>query len=150
MYKSLSKNFNSVKIELQPGLVKVYSNLQLWEYLTGKNHSKIVSLLVEIKKEYFERYGKALNISNSSLMVEILAHVYCHGLGLKIFPYVKLDFIRKFLKKLIDRAQIVDCGERTRDSNRWVWNFLAHFNKVILAFFPFDLNVSNLSQNARC
>lgn len=136
--------FTGINILLEPGLIKVDSNSALWEFLMGKDLQKLASLTGEIKRKYKERYGVQLNILDSSLLVEILVHIYCHNLGLKILPYLKTDLFIKFLKKLIERAQIVDCGERHRDTNRWFWDLLAPFKSVILAIFPCKLAVTNL------
>lgn len=136
--------FTGIKILLEPGLIKVDSNSALWGYLIGKDHQKISFLVWEIKRRYKERYGQALNIRDSSLLVEILVHIYCHNLGLRILPHLKPDLFRKFLKKLIERAKVVDCGEKNRDTNRWFWDLLAPFKSVILAIFPYKLVVANL------
>lgn len=136
MEKSLAVNFKQIQIVLEIGLIKVSSNLALWEYLRGKDKVKIHLLASEIKNRYFEKYGRELHISQSSLVVEILIHVYCHNLGLTILPFIKNTFLEKFLKKLIERAEVIDCGEKKRDSNRWVWDLLSHFERVVLMVFP--------------
>lgn len=144
MNQSLPTNFNKLTIELEVGLVRISSDVQLWKYLSGKEHEKITFLVTELKRKYFERFGQALNIPNDSLIVEILVHVYCHQLGLKTLRVVKISFVKKLISKLIDRAKIIDCGEKSRDTNRWFWNLLAYFKPLVLMVFPKNLNVEDL------
>ncbi|MET4083258.1 hypothetical protein ABIB40_003227 [Pedobacter sp. UYP30] len=144
MNQPLDIQFKDIKVELEPGLIKVFSNLELWRYLRGKDQQKISFLIGEIKKRYKEKYSQALNIRDSSLLVEILVHVYCHSLGLRILPHLKIAFLKRFLEKLIDRAKVVDCGERNRDTNRWFWDLLAYFKSIVLLIFPLELRVANL------
>ncbi len=131
--------FENINIEVEPALVRIYSNSALWKYLEGKNKRKMVALVAEIKLKYFKRYKRPLQIKDSSLLIEILAHTYCHWIGLKINSVLNHGFLRIFLTKLIDRAKVADCGEKIRDNNRWFWDLIAPLNKLMVALFPRNL-----------
>ncbi|MGY3052136.1 hypothetical protein ACVWYG_000323 [Pedobacter sp. UYEF25] len=134
-------SFKVLKIGLEPGLIKLYSNSALWTYLKGKDPDRLLFLIDEIKRRYEEKYQKPLHIGDSSLLVEILIHVYCHNVGLCILPFVKINFFRTVLEKLIERASIVDCGEFKSDTNRWFWDLLGPFKTIVVGAFPNELKM---------
>lgn len=133
-----------IKVSLDNGLIRVYSNAELWRFLNG-NASVRFDLLVEtIKKDYQEQFNKPLDISNNSLIVEILVHIYCDYIGLLFNRIVKIKPIQKIVNKLLERAEVVDCGEKEKDSNRWVWDFLSSYKKAFIKILPKNLNAKNL------
>ncbi|TCD10430.1 hypothetical protein EZ449_08755 [Pedobacter frigidisoli] len=133
-----------LKVSLDDGLVRVYSNAELWGFLKG-NASLRFDLLVEtIKKDYLLTFKKPLDISNNSLILEILVHVYCDYIGLLFNKMVKIKPIQILVSKLLKRAEVVDCGEQGKDSNRWVWDFLAGSKGLFIKLLPRNLNAKNL------
>lgn len=133
------KIFHDINVELEPSLIRVHSDVTLWKYLQGKNLGKLVALVAEIKSKYAEEFNRPLKIRDSSMLVEILAHVYCHRVGVKINQQLNDGVLRNFLQKLINRAKVADCGERDRDGNRWFWDILAHFKTLVVLLFPRNL-----------
>ncbi|MBO9671837.1 MAG: hypothetical protein J7577_00215 [Sphingobacteriaceae bacterium] len=141
---------NKIKVGLKPQLIRVYSNAQLWTYLEGKADTRLrrFELLVNtIKADYKQHFGKALVISNASLIVEILVHVYCDYLGLSFNRIVQIKWIQALVKKLLERAEVVDCGEKAVDSNRWVWDLLAGSKSFFIRILPEKLNKKNIKQH---
>ena len=133
-----------IKVDLQPGIIRVYSDSELWRFLNGHVHERFNLLAQTIKNNYKNLFNEDLVISNDSLIVEILVHVYCDYVGLKFNSVIKLTPLNNFVKKLLLRAEIVDCGEKEKDSNRWVWDFLARFKPIFVKMLPKNLNNTNL------
>ncbi|SFA58721.1 hypothetical protein SAMN04488511_12038 [Pedobacter suwonensis] len=136
-----------IKVGLEPKLIRVYSNAQLWSYLEGTavvRLERFEVLVNTIKADYEQHFGKKLAISNASLIVEILVHVYCDYLGLHFNRIVGIKWIQAIVKKLLKRAEVVDCGEKDVDGNRWVWDLLAGSQSLFIKIFPKKLNAKNI------
>jgi len=138
---------NKIKVGLEPQLIRVYSNAQLWAYLDGKAEARLELMINTIKADYEQHLGKVLAISNASLIVEILVHVYCDYLGLSFNRMVQIKWIQALVKKLLKRAEVVDCGEKGVDSNRWVWDLLASSKSIFIWILPKNLNAKNIKQH---
>ncbi|SER17135.1 hypothetical protein [Pedobacter rhizosphaerae] len=135
---------SEIKVGFEPQLIRVYSDRALWQFLKGDIKSRMKLLIYTIKEEYFTQFEKKLEISDDSLVVEILVHVYCDYIGLLFNRIVQISWLQQLVIKLLKRAEIVDCGERQVDSNRWIWDFLARFNRIFIAIIPQDLNKRKL------
>ncbi|WP_316829499.1 hypothetical protein [Pedobacter aquatilis] len=133
-----------IKVCLNEGLIRVYSDKGLWYYLDGNVKARTLALVLLIKSDYQKEFGKPLKITVNSLMIEIWAHVYSDYLGLLLKRKLKIKWIQNLLQKGIERAEIIDCGERKLDTNRWVWDFLSHFKSVISLFLPGKISNKNL------
>ncbi|MFD2287471.1 hypothetical protein GJU39_07860 [Pedobacter petrophilus] len=135
---------SEVKVGLEPKLVRVYSDTALWTFLKTDAGKRFELLAETIKYDYATTFGNELKITNDSLIVEILVHVYCDYLGLRFNRIVKIKFIQNIVNKLLERAEVVDCGERGVDGNRWVWDFLARYKMIFFRILPKNLNVRKL------
>jgi len=133
-----------IKVGIEPQLIRVYSNASLWAYLDGKANTRFELMVDTIKADYAQHFGKELAISNDSLIVEILVHVYCDYLGLSFNRIVRIKWIQNLVKKLLTRAEVVDCGEKSVDSNRWVWDLLAGSKSLFISILPKNLNYRNI------
>lgn len=133
-----------IKVCLDEGLIRVYSDKGLWRYLDGEIALRTLELVKFIKMDYQKEFNKSLKISDNSFMVEIWAHVYSDYFGLLIKRNLKIKLIQKLIQKGIERAEIIDCGEKKLDTNRWVWDFLAHFKPIISLFLPKNISNKNL------
>ena len=133
-----------IKIHLEPGLIRVYSDAELWRFLNKEKSKRFELLIRTIKDSYFAKFKTPLSISDHSLIVEILVHVYCDYLGLRFNKIVKIKSINKLVNLLLKRAEIVDCGETDKDSNRWIWDALARYKTFFIKLLPQDLNKRKL------
>ncbi|WP_316845106.1 hypothetical protein [Pedobacter psychrodurus] len=138
---------HKIKVGLEPQLIRVYSNAELWDYLDGKANDRFELMVNTIKADYAQQFGKTLAISNDSLIVEILVHVYCDFLGLSFNRIVKIKWIQALVKRLLKRAEVVDCGEKSVDSNRWVWDLLAGNKSFFIAILPKNLNAKDIKKH---
>lgn len=144
MNKTLTLYNNDIKIAFEPGIIRIHSDFALWRYLDGNANERFNFLVKEIKNEYSMLYGIPLKISNHSLMVEILVHVYCDYLGLLFNRKINIPFLQKIVCKLLERAEVVDCGEKKLDSNRWVWDALSSFKNIFVKLLPDNLSGTGL------
>lgn len=138
---------NKIKVGLEPQLIRVYSNAELWAYLDGKADARFELMVNTIKADYEQHFGKKLAISNASLIVEILVHVYCDYLGLSFNRMVQIKWTQALVKKLLKRAEVVGCGEKGVDSNRWVWDLLASCKSIFTRILPKNLNAKNIKHH---
>lgn len=137
---------NKISVALEPKLIRVYSNAALWKYLDGMANSRFELMVNTIKADYEKEFDKPLDISNNSLIVEILVHVYCDYLGLSFNRIVRVKWIQNLVEKLLKRAEVVDCGEKSVDSNRWVWDLLAGSKSLFIRMLPRNLNAKNIKK----
>ncbi|PWS29127.1 hypothetical protein DHW03_04695 [Pedobacter yonginense] len=137
----------TIKVDIEPKLIRVYGNAELWRFLDGAPSLRFDVLIDTIKKDYENHLGKPLMITNDSLIVEIVAHVYCDYIGLIFNRLVKISLIQRLVTKLLKRAEIVDCGEKGVDSNRWLWDYLARYKLQIVKLLPKKLNSTKLKQH---
>ncbi|WP_421943740.1 hypothetical protein [Pedobacter sp.] len=135
---------NKIKVSLDDGLIRLKSDKALWIYLDGAAIPQTLKLVKIIKSDYDSTFGKSLKISDNSLTVEIWAHVYSHYFGLLINRNNKIKWLRKLLLKGIERAEIIDCGEKSIDTNRWFWDLISGFKKPISWFIPKDIGKKKL------
>ena len=86
---------------------------------------------------YYDMFHKILQISLHSLAVEILIHAYMDKLCICItnsetIPFEGLDKLLKQLCQMIgSRTEVIDCGEKELDHNRFVFDGLEKFHGVI-------------------
>ncbi|RZJ80665.1 MAG: hypothetical protein EOO47_06835 [Flavobacterium sp.] len=134
----------TIKVHLDEGIIRVYGNAELWRFLDGKAGERFTLLVKTIKDDYLQKFSRPLQITDRSLIVEILVHVYCDYLGLQFNRLVKFKPLNKFVNKLLERAEVVDCGEKAKDSNRWVWDTLAPLKGFFIKILPRNLSDTNL------
>jgi hypothetical protein len=87
-----------------------------------------VTIAKRLKSEYRNIKGSDINISDFSMAFEILGHVYPGKIADAInnVPLIG-DNIRNFIySKIGDNIAVIDMGESSVDSNRWVWDTLAN------------------------
>jgi hypothetical protein len=134
----------NVRVCFDRGLIRVYSDEELWKYLNDQIKNKLNTLVDLIKIDYKNEFKADLNISKSSLLVEIWVHICSDYYGLSILRIVKAKWLRALIIKGIKRAEVIDCGENKKDSNRWVWDILAYIKPLIFWFGPRNMNKKRL------
>ena len=113
--------------------VHIKTDAALVEYL-GEAGNGARALAEEILREYEKRAGKPLDIGVDSLAIEILIHTFLDtfaGRALHLaekLPGPLAEPLSALLEGLEDRTEIIDCGEREVDGNRWVFDRLAPFH----------------------
>ena len=98
-----------------------------------------VELAGYILKRYEELFQKPLDISETSLAVEILVHAYVDVLSRNAaavqesLPKHVAGPILHFANAVHERTVVINCGERCVDSNRFVFDGLAPFHSLIFS-----------------
>lgn len=130
--------FHGVGVRYEGKNVRVRTDEALMRYLAEPGRGAL-ALAEHIAARYRERMGCALEISERSLAVEILAHAYCDALLLRAaklaqkLPEALGARLGKTAERLQQHTDIIDIGERSVDTNRWLFDDLAPFYSVICA-----------------
>ncbi|MCX2574383.1 hypothetical protein [Pedobacter sandarakinus] len=133
-----------VKVNYEPGIIRVCSDNELWQFLDGQASVRLEILSQAIKTQYQQIYNKALQIETDSLIVELVAHIYCDYIGLAFNKIVPIRYTQRIVGKLLKRAEIIDCGEKGHDSNRWLWDLLSAYKRTIVMVLPKNLHAKKL------
>ncbi|SEM19977.1 hypothetical protein SAMN05216436_102204 [bacterium A37T11] len=132
-------------IRMEPGVLRIINDFELWKLL-GTHPRLHTSILVDTALlVYLQFFQHPLAISHASLIVEIWGHVYYEWLILSLKHAIPISFLHKKLNEMVRPSQIIDCGEKGKDSNRWFWNFLAPLKWLIGFFLPRHIDCSSAS-----
>lgn len=133
-----------IQVIFEEGIIRITNNLQLWIFYDQHIVERTVWLVNMIKQDYSEFSGRPLAISNRSLGLEIWGHLYYEVLILSICKFLRLNGNSPCVKTLLKSAQIIDCGEQYKDSNRRLWDFLAPLHNTIGRFLPLYISMKKL------
>lgn len=129
--------FESVTIIYSDKLVQIKTDQNLIAYLDKKGKKDARILAKHILKHYKELSGQPLQITEDSLTVEILIHVYLDKISKllqKPNALIPKEISNKllFLSKSIEsHTEIIDCGEKSVDSNRHIFDSCAPFADIL-------------------
>ena len=130
------KSTDEIIISYSKGLVQITCNDALKNYLEEPGNGAL-RLSIYILEEYKNRRRSELKISKDSLAIEILAHTYVDtfseavsSIGDRLPPALS-KAVLTLMEQIHTHTEIIDCGESDIDNNRWIWNGLTVFKKVI-------------------
>ena len=108
----------------------VTTNDALMQYLRQKGNGSM-PLTRMILTEYQIECGAPLGITERSMATELLIHAYLDGVfsGWVRFGEKHLRENSRFCKtarRLKNATAVIDMGERSVDTNRWVFDLLSH------------------------
>lgn len=132
--------FEGITILYTEKLVQITTDTYLIQYLNKKGKKDASTLATHILNKYKELMKTPLKISKDSLAVEILIHVYFEQLAdilQSSSPLVPKELKQKLnplLSKIKSHTEIIDCGEKSVDSNRHIFDSLAPFVGIITFF----------------
>lgn len=117
-------------------LIQIKKPHHLKQFLSSdiKNRSEV--LVNYIKQDYFLIFGKELNVTNNSIIIEIWAHVFASYFARAMKKMLRFKLVENAANLILKRSDIIDCGESNLDSNRKSWDVLANFKGLILYFLP--------------
>ncbi|WP_353197103.1 hypothetical protein [Parapedobacter defluvii] len=114
----------AITVVIDKGLVRITNDEALKSVAADQPLTFAERLVDLIRADYQKVYGKTLAISRLSFIVEIDGHLYVEYCLLKysmlfwvIFPFGLYNRFRR-------SCEVIDCGERGRDPNRWLWDRL--------------------------
>ncbi len=110
-----------VQVTMNPCAVHVVNDQVLKEFM-GMNLKKALILAKQIKKNYERKYGKTLKITTMSLAVELIGHYAVQEI---CFWLRDRDLLLRLCERAIRSTEVIDCGEKHCDNNRFVWDILA-------------------------
>ena len=129
--------FESITIIYTEKLVQIKTDQNLIRYLDKKGKKDARILAKHILNHYKQLSGQPLQITEDSLTVEILLHVYLDKLSKllqKPNPIIPKELHKKLLslsKSIESHTEIIDCRERSVDSNRHIFDSCAPFVDII-------------------
>lgn len=133
---TITVNGEDIKVELDRDIIRITNDDQLSALLAHNTEKVTLSLVAAIKEAYNNLYKKELDISDASMAVEIWGHVYTDKFAEAIKSISSFDFIDMLAEKIIERCEVIDIGETSRDGNRFFWNALAPLKSAIAALLP--------------
>lgn len=137
--KTYELNGFSLPVIFKDGLIQIDGSAELQRFLSEDIDNRTLVLVTLIKSDYLLCTNQALAIEDDSMIVEIWGHVYASHFAEALKNLVQLQLIENMADFVINRADTIDCGERTIDSNRLFWDLLSNFKGLILGFLPKEL-----------
>jgi len=131
---------NQIEYTLKDRIIRLKNTDALKDYLQEDGNGSL-ELADFLRGEYEKRYHRELAITRHSLAIEILGHVFFDSLSLGIMRLLEQNgssaalSVRDQLHKIESHAAVIDCGEKSEDGNRWVWDFLAPFHGLIYRYY---------------
>lgn len=121
-----------IQVVYEDKVIRITNDENLIDYLKEWGHGAR-EIATKSKERYYYHMNKELEISTDSMTVEILGHVYPGLMAEAIRGLPAPDNIKKFCRRILKSTCVIDCGESSIDDNRWVWDKLAPFRRVIEA-----------------
>lgn len=97
---------------ISPKVIHVVNDSELKKFYALKGVKGITELAATLRSIYKDQTGKAINITLLSLTAEIVGHI---GGILKAVN-------GKDIKNIVRSTNIIDCGEKSVDTNRAIWD----------------------------
>ena len=123
-------DFHGITVDFEEHIVSITVDKKLLDFLGAPGNGS-VELSNYILKRYNEIFGEPLEISKMSLAVEILVHAYIDVLTQNakavknMLPREVSKLILSITEKIHERTCVIDCGEKSVDNNRFVFDDLA-------------------------
>lgn len=130
-----NKEYKGISISFENRIIRIKCDSILMNYLTNDFDALILSKY--ILETYYDMFHKILEISQVSLAVEILIHAYVDKLCLYLLDkeITHIESVDQVLSQAVEsihgRTEIIDCGEREIDNNRFIFDGLEKFHSVI-------------------
>ena len=126
----IERYYKEIRVEFERQKVHIYARKPVYDFLEQKSKKDALVLSEYILREYKKLYGRELKISRDSLAIEILGHVYLDHFA-DLAKMLKSSPLKALLQEMKSRTEVIDCGERSVDSNRYVWDDLEPYKKTI-------------------
>ena len=134
---SENRTFHGISILIDEHWVRVKTNQALFEYLEQQGKKDASLLASYLKAEYESLYATPLDISSDSLAIEILIHAYIDKLVNLLqasqLPEVLHNALEPLLSRIEASTAVIDCGEKSVDNNRFVFDGLEPFAPLIIS-----------------
>lgn len=131
-----NQEYKKISISFEDRVVRIKSDSYLMNYLKKPGNDALI-LSKYILETYYDMFHKVLQISQHSLAVEILIHAYLDKFCMivqrsEVSSVEGIDYAIKLACQSIEkRTEVIDCGEKEVDSNRFVFDGLEKFHSLI-------------------
>lgn len=113
-------NIKGIKVELLDRVVRVENGKALKALLKPGKRSAAMALARTVRRAYEKKAGTALDITEKSLAAEIYDHYLLQEMTLfteKLFGQSRPT------RWMIRHMEVIDCGEKSEDNNRFLWDW---------------------------
>lgn len=125
--KKWNRSYHNIGIKYEQDIIRVKNDESLKEYFKDKK-GKAIDLSRYIKNEYQVKKQMPLMITDRSLATEIFMHFYIQEKAIAIQSHLLWKgMIFRFCQWILLHMEVIDCGEKKRDNNRFVWDWLSIF-----------------------
>lgn len=117
--------YRDTRSVLEKSIVHI-NNDEALEHIMKGGRQALYELTDRIFEEHKARFGEPLQITRKSLACEIKNHYRVYKLVKKMPEAVKKTALAK---RALLSTEVIDCGEKAEDGNRFVWDFLSVFQR---------------------
>ena len=118
--------FYDIGICFEPRVVRVVNHEELKQFLLQRGKGKVIRQARRVAgfalKGYQRKFGEELKISKKSLTMEIAGHFALQEMSKSIEGIIGSN---KWTRWMQNHMDVIDCGEKAIDNNRFIWDFLA-------------------------
>lgn len=144
MKKNYTLNEHRLQVRFGDGAVHIRNDKALWDFVDEHPRESVALLVRYIKQEYLAHAGKELQVSDNSLLLEIWGHLYYEYYVLKLRRFLNFRCFDRLALKLVKPSKSIDCGEKGKDSNRWLWDMFARYTPLFFKLLPKDISSKGL------
>lgn len=113
-----------VRLLLAEGAVCLYNSASLEDFLRKNSFDNALQLATWIRESYQAYFSKPLNVSEDSIAVEILGHVYFEDFMERLGNKIPLKIMDKICEKISEHCNEISVGEKEHDHNREFWDLV--------------------------
>ncbi|MEH6308228.1 hypothetical protein RYH73_21405 [Olivibacter sp. CPCC 100613] len=136
----------TVRVGYEPGIIRISNDIDLWHFFDHDITQKTAWLINAIQQDHESLYGAPLKIRSNSLAVEIWGHLYFEYYLLRFARFLGIHHQSQKLQCLLGRTAIIDCGEKNKDSNRFLWDCFALFSSILPYILPKNISLKDLKK----
>lgn len=112
-----------ITMKIGDRVVSITNNSSMKSVYSGYGYQGALLTATHALSQYKKFTGNILYIDPESFAIEIMEHIDFGKMG----SYVK-NVTGKDIFDIVQRTDIIDCGQTAVDSNRWVWDAIAMAN----------------------
>lgn len=116
-------DFHGIGIQCTDRMIRIKNDSALEEFLADPETKGALLTARYARGLYEKEIGRPVDITEDSLAIEILGHVYA-GTFAQLAEKYHVPLLQAAMKKVKERTDIIDCGEKGVDNNRFVWDEL--------------------------
>lgn len=126
--KEWKGRYRNIGVRMSDRVVRVENSQALKKFM-GLRLGDAMLLADQLKKKYYREFDKKLEIGTVSLAVELMGHFFIQEVCLFMRRHIRWipckKAVNRFCDWLLVHMDIIDCGEKAIDNNRFVWDLFA-------------------------